>query len=456
MAKKYQKVYDYYLEMMLDGRLIAGSRMPSLQTCARALGVSKTTAVTAYMQLMDDGYLYAKEKSGYYVTELANRTIRLEGEMARPKASDDRIHADTVTRATDDSLMRNTAWGKIKYDLSTVATDPNAFCYDLWRRYMKSALRSDVRLSTYGEPQGEYDLRVELAKYVRDRRNIICSPDDIVVGPGVQYLLGVLASMLVVREISLPTRSFHEADRIFKDYGYDVRYRDKTCKNIYVAPAYMTAWGDVMTNKRRSELLEHSRKDDHFIIEDDYLNDFVYSNRPTPSLYALSGGRSVAYLGSFSRILMPSIRISFMILPAELKKEYMHKAQGLSQLASKTEQMALCQFLRDGHLAAHVRKLRRIYSRKRDNAIRVATSSFDGLGNVRMGDSGTEMEITFACADKAKLKRNLENEGIKVRFLQESEKEATILLSCSGSAEDEFAVGVQKLARIIGYESNDV
>lgn len=178
---------------------------------------------------------------------------------------------------------------------------------------------------------------------------MICSPDDIVVGAGLQPLLQILCPLIHERKtVSFPTPSFTTCSTIFQDYGFDVHYRDKSCDVIYVSPAHMTKWGEIMPVKRRLELIRHAEINDHLIIEDDFENEFVYFQKPTPSLFGLAGGENVVYIGSFSRLLLPSIRVSFMVLPRSLREKYTKKAAFYNQTASKAEQIALCQFIRDG------------------------------------------------------------------------------------------------------------
>ena len=221
---------------------------------------------------------------------------------------------------------------------------------------MKAALRQNQKLLSYSEPQGETELREAISEYILKKRNVAASPDRIVIGAGTQSLLHILCSLIDKRQtVSLPDRSFVQGTALFEDYGFDVRYRYKDADIIYVSPSHMTRWGDVMPNKRRIELTKYSAANGSLVIEDDYESDFQYNSRPTPSLYALSGGSNVVYLGSFSRLLLPSIRISFMILTNELAQNYRQNIYKFSQTASKTEQMALCSFIRDGRLMAQIR-----------------------------------------------------------------------------------------------------
>lgn len=411
MDKKYLHVYNHYTTLIKEGRLKKGDKMPSLRAATDELQVSRTTVETAYFYLAADGYITSKERSGYYVTGIANKN----GNLTTHKDSSD----ETITSSS-------TLNESIK--LFSVTGDKEGFCFDLWRRYMKSSLRQDERLLSYSQPQGEYDLRVELAKYVKTTRNIICSPDDIIIGSGVQSLLRILVPLInkafdiepSYRTVSLPTKSFKEAEIVFNDYSYDVNYRDKESKLIYVAPAHMTKYGDVMPVKRRMELIEHGKSNNHFIIEDDYENELVFTRKPTPSLYALAGGTGIAYLGSFSKMLLPSIRISFMIIPKELQEAYADVRDNIVQTASKAEQIALSQFLRDGHLSTQIRKIKRLYSKKRDLFLEAIKKIFGKECQIKIGDSGTEVLLCFP--DKRE-----------------------ILVSCSGLAIDEFESELEKL-----------
>lgn len=415
--KVYQKVYDYYIKLMREGGLKPQDRMPSLRECTKNLGVSKTSAESGYLQLAADGYIYAIEKVGYFVTDLVVREMEAAVEQE-----------DEVSRY------------EIKYDFATIGEDKAVSCLDLWRRYMKSALRQEERLLSYSSNQGERELREEISAYVRKMRNIICSPEDIVVGAGFQNLLTVLIPLLTgEKTVSFPTREFAEGAASFADAGFDVSYRNKNAHIINVTPAYMTKWGEVMPIKRRYELLEHSKKGQHIIIEDDYQNEFVFSSHPTPSLFALSGGENVVYISSFSRVLLPSVRISFMILPKALRSVYKEKKKLYNQSASKAEQIALAQFLRDGHMMRHIRKMRRVYEGKRQILLDILKNSFE---IVLAGESG--MEFAVDLAGEYDLAYFLER-GIGVTILASNQEATRILLSCGIMSEEEIVDGIGHL-----------
>ena len=404
--KVYETVYNYYLNLMKAGVLKAGSKMPSLRECEKVLNVSRTSVENGYLQLAADGYIYSVEKVGFFVTELAGRV----GKQEEKKSTEKTIN-------------------KYEFDLATIGEDRQVSCLNLWRRYMKSALRQEDRLLSYSDYQGEKDLRKEIANYVRKRRNIICSEDDIVVGAGFQNLLQVLIALIPgEKTISFPTKDFFDGATTFRNAGFNVSYRNKESHVIYVTPSYMTKWGEVMTMQRRRELCDHALNNNHLIIEDDYQNEFVFSSKPTPSIYALTGGVNTAFLGSFSRVVLPSVRISFIILPKGVKEEYDKIKRAYNQTASKSEQIALAQFLRDGHLNRHIKKMRRLYEEKRSVMEQAINANLSGKGEMLLGESG--MEIVIRMKDKSTFDKIIK-QPVSVGILDNSHENSTILLSCS-------------------------
>ena len=420
--KVYEKVCEYYIKQMKEGALKPGDKMPSIRTSEKILGVSRTSIETGFLQLAADGYIYSVEKVGYFVSDMLENNSEDEEQAPQNIDSGSRVY---------------------EYDLATIGEDKTVSCLNLWRRYMKSALRQEDRLLSYANNQGEYDLRQEIAAYVRKNRNIICSAEDVVIGAGFQNLLQILIPLIPgEKTISFPTKDFMDGAILFKSAGFTVNFRDKESHVIYVTPSYMTKWGDVMTMKRRRELAEHVTKNNHLLIEDDYQNEFVYSSKPTPSLYAMTGGENVAFLGSFSRVLLPSVRISFLILPKKARKEYLQIKGLYNQTASKAEQIALAQFLRDGHLDRHIKKIKRLYDDKRNLMYEVLQKHFSDNAEIIMGESGMELAVKLKGDN---ILAQIENSQVAVNILEASENAATMLISCSKIESENIYNAIQKL-----------
>ena len=347
--KKYSRLYNDLKEQIITGQLTHGDKIPSVRKAALIYSVSTTTVQNAYFELCADGYIVSKEKSGYFVSYIK---------------SQNKIKNETENETN------------IEYNFDGECADPECFDVSLWQKYIKNALRQKERLLTYSQTQGEYDLRCAISKYIREKRNVIASPDRIVIGAGVGVLLNILAFLFDNdKTVSFPDKSFIQGIGIFESSGFNVHTRDKNADIIYVSPSHMTRWGDVMKTKRRLELVEYSFEHKSVVIEDDYENDFMYNVKPTPALFTLGHG-NVIYIGSFSALLLPGIRISFMILNDELTEIYNQNKFKFAQTASKTEQIALCQYIRDGHINSQTRKIRRLYSSKTKDFYSILKNKF--------------------------------------------------------------------------------
>ncbi|MGN0299463.1 MAG: PLP-dependent aminotransferase family protein [Lachnospiraceae bacterium] len=422
----YIQVYEYFKKMILAGGLKPGGKMPSLRACSQQLGISRTTAENAYLLLAADGYIIAKAQSGYYVTDTAKS---LKGDQ-REEVSGDSL--DNVP---------------ILYDFTSAGVDRESFQFDLWRRYVKSALRADERLLSYGEPQGEKELREILVEWVRSMRNVLCEPESIVVGAGVQSLLHILCPLIREKHVvSFPTPDFRQGISVFEDYGFELTYRNKNADIIYVTPAHMTRWGEIMTVKRRLELVHYAQKRNSFIIEDDYENEFVYMQKPTPSLQSLSGGENVIYIGSFSRLLLPSIRISYMVLPPVLAERYRQRMHQYNQTASKIEQIALGQFIRDGHMIAQIRKLKRLYTNKMKALTNIIKTYFGDAAKIIVGEGGVHMLLVLQyCQNGDILVEFARKRGVKVDLVGTEKNQVKLLMSCSWLSVEEMDRGCRLL-----------
>lgn len=416
--KKYTQIYNTIKNMILSGELRAGDKIPSVRKAAVNYNVSVTTVQTAYFELCADGYIIAHSKSGYFVSSIVHTP-----------------HTEEI-----DDTPNN-----IIYDLSGGIADAESFDLSLWQKYIKSALRQSERLLSYSSPKGEYDLRCAIAQYIKEKRNVITSPERIIVGAGIQPLLHILCSLLDKNLcISFPDKSFVLGMNVFADYGFSVHTRDKNADVIYVSPSHMTRWGDVMPIKRRLELIDHSQKNNSLVIEDDYENEFLYNVKPTPSLYALGKG-NIVYMSSFSAMLLPGIRISFMVLTKELSEKFNQNAFKFAQTAGKTEQIALCSYIRDGRIKSQTKKIRRIYSAK--------TKRFAGLLKEVLKEAKIEIgENTLQIVLKAEWNGDLtefEKAGLKIFAEKYEDNEITLVISPSGVPNAQLEKAAKILSQVL-------
>lgn len=434
----YLSLYEYYKERITDGRLAAGVRLPSVRRCAQELEVSRTTVEASYSQLAAEGYIIAKPQSGYYVAEL---------------------DYSVLSPAEEPIIHRKEENAQIIYDFKSSSVDKESFDFALWRRYIKSALRTGERLLSYGAPQGEYDLRVSLCKYVSSHRGCVCSPEQIVVGAGVQSLIHILCALTPNRKNVALTSQFLQGRTIFEDHGINVdeisigdwdNMIKKNIAMIYTSPSHIDAMGNVLPVSERLNLLSFARENGCLIIEDDYDSEFRYDSHPVPSLQGLDGGQNVVYFGTFSRLLLPSLRLSFMILPQSLIKAYEQRGVRYNQTASKAEQIALCQFIRDGHLDSQIRKARKLYAQKSRALCESAKAVFGDNVTVSPVSSGMRvcLQFTKSTDSSEELAARALKNGIAVKPLGKEGEPPSILLSCSAVNAQDYIKAMELLKNI--------
>ena len=430
-STRYLQVYEYYKNLIVTSRLMPGTKMPSIRRCAQQLGLSRTTIETAYLCLAADGYIISKPQSGYYVT---GRTVKNTSHKDNPG-----------TKAGSSSSP------EIQYNFTSNNVDADSFDFNLWRRYIKSTLRQDGRMLTYGEPQGEYELREVICNYVINKRNAVCRPENIIIGAGSQTLMNILCPLIRERKnVCFHDSRFAQGMVIFEDYGFDVEKDKENANVLYMTPSHMTSLGDVMSVQKRLELLKECAAHDRLIIEDDYDNEFRYFTKPIPCLQGLAGGENVVYLSTFSKLLLPSIRLSFMILPDSLLPLYEQKKALYNQTASKSEQLALCQFLRDGHLDSQIRKLKRLYSNKAKTLSTLLEEAFGNQAQIYMGESVFLVHMKLKCRMNGdELRDRAREKGISVfsihKTSSKNEGYAHIALSCCEVPAERFPDAVRLL-----------
>ena len=199
---RYLRVYHYYRNLILSGQMKSETKLPSIRKGANELQMSRTTMENAYMLLAAEGYIVSRPQSGYYVTDIAE------------KQEEGRKIASRHVRKQENPVV---------YDFATSNVDKESFRFELWRRYMKSAMRQDERLLSYGEPQGEQEFREVLSEYIQKTRSVICSPDQIVIGAGIQSLLHILCPLNhKKRTIFFRDSEFVQGMTVFEDHDYRI------------------------------------------------------------------------------------------------------------------------------------------------------------------------------------------------------------------------------------------
>ena len=368
----YEQLYHSLAAEMRTGAISAGTRMPGKRRLAAELSVSVNTVDAAYQMLAAEGYLEARERSGFYVQEY----LALP-ESAAPAAPP---KAEAVPKQRP-----------IRYDLSTRGVDPGLFPFRTWARLQKELLYSSPELLTHGDAQGDLALRQALAGYLEEYRGVRCGAHQIVVGAGLEYLLGLLAPLLP-GPAAVENPGYPRAKQVLENNGVaccclpvdedglSIRaLSDSGAAVCYVTPSHQFPTGVTMPAGRRAELLHWAarRPGQRYIIEDDYDSEFRFDTRPLPSLQGMAGADGpVVYLSTCSRSLAPGIRIAYMVLPRQLLGAWQVKYRLYSGTVGRFEQQTLARFITGGYFTRHLARERTAYKARRDALVAALRTSF--------------------------------------------------------------------------------
>ena len=367
----YLQIYNSIKTDILNGTLEEGLKLPSLRKLADSNGISVTTVESAYQQLLVEGYIESRPKSGYFVASTAGMD---EFEAASEAA---------INRGEDGDGMTYEAGVKrsIAAQERPAMYDAETFDWSKWKKCMNKVFNECAHLlQTEADVKGEPSLRAEIARYLYQSRGVKCSPEQIVIGAGSQQLAMMLARIMKnngVSEAATETPGYGPIRNILKEEGIpvtgipvsengivieDLPVGRKTL--VYVNPSNQFPTGSVMPVGRRYELIKWAIENDSYILEDDYDAEFRYRGKPIPAMQGLDAIGRVIYFGSFSSTLYAAIKISYMVLPQELV-EIFDESRGLySQTCSKAEQLCLAFYMESGYFYRHIKKLRRLYASK--------------------------------------------------------------------------------------------
>lgn len=415
----YLQLYSYLKEAILSGEIAADEKLPSLRLLSKNLKLSMTTVGLAYDQLAVEGYIYSRPQSGYYACNIRKSLSGSTRDMIPPLE---------VTMSQNPPAEY--------YDM-------DCFAFSKWKKCMNKVLTDFApQLFFESDPQGEPALRAEIAKYLYLSRGVICQPDQIVIGAGIQQITGQLATLLTKMSIDLVAvedPGFLPVNNIFRDRGFalnpvevghDGIAIEKLPSNIrsavYVNPSNQVPSGAVMPVGRRYQLLEWAAQNNSIIIEDDYDSELRYFGKPIPALQGLDTEGTVVYLGSFSATLFSSIKISYMVLPQGMAQLFQSIRGDYTQTCSKTEQLTLALFMESGYYQTHIKKIRNLYSQKLQAVTKCLSTDFTKVKNTY---SGLNVIVEVRSDKTAKqLAEDAKSAGINAVPVITSNTEKTLIL----------------------------
>ena len=448
----YEQVYQCMKHDIIEGILQPGEKLPSKRTFATHNGISTITIQNAYDQLISEGYIYTIPKKGYYVSDIEEiKRIPKESHISL----DIRVPAEPV---------------KYDIDLSGNKVDSERFPFSVWAKLLREAMSTRSReLMKVSPTGGIYELRKAIAEYLKSFRGMLVDANQIVMGAGTEYLYGMLVQLLGNnREYCIENPGYKKLVQIYQQHQIICRYADMDEDGItveglrksgadiaHISPGHHFPSGITMPAHRRYEVLAWANeKNGRYIIEDDYDSEFRYKGKPIPALQGFDKNERVIYIGTFSKSIAPSIRISYMALPKKLMRYYQSRYP-FAVTISKVDQKIVELFLRNGHYERHLNRMRRLYKSKHDWILRWVKEEMSEICSCFGEHAGIHLLLRFhngisedEAVERAK-SAGIRVYGLSEFFVQEKkETEAVVLIGYATLTEEEIKEALQILSRI--------
>lgn len=410
----YKSIYENIKKDIFEGKLKSGEKLPSKRTLATNLGVSIITVENAYEQLICEGYLYAVQKKGYFVSDISDL-----GKIKSPANKKINIIKQVEEKNYD-------------FDFSSNLIKSKNFPFSVWAKLLRENISNyEHEIMKIPPCNGTIELRNAIAKHLLDFRGMQINPDQIVIGAGTEYLYGILIKLLGEEKIyCIENPGYSKLKKVYESNNVKCRIVDMDENGImisglretnahiaHISPTHHFPTGITMPVTRRYELLAWANENkNRYIIEDDYDSEFRINGKPLPTLQSIDSCEKVIYMNTFSKSLAPTIRISYMILPEHLINLYYKKLSFMSCTVSNLEQYTLAAFINQGYFEKHINRMRLHYKRQRDKILEIIKSKLsDDSFKIIENGSGLHFILEFKTEkNDDKIKQELYENKIKI------------------------------------------
>lgn len=375
-----RQIYAQLRDAILSGRLRRGDRIPPTRQLAQRLDVSRNTVSLAYEWLTSEGLLSGRKGAGSFVDSdsVAGAARLRAGAPIRHRAVWDAIDAPTPREHAS------------RYDFSVGMPDAALFPYETWRRLLARQIRPSLLKADYGDAAGHPKLRAAIARHVAVSRGVSAGAGDVLITNGAQQAFDLIARVLIEpgMRVAVEEPGYPPPRLLFEslgarvsavpvdDSGLDVAALPDDARLVYVTPSHQFPLGMPMSHARRTALLEWAERRNAVIIEDDYDSEFRFGGRPLETLQSIDRSGRVIHVGSFSKSLLPALRLGFLIAPPSLQAQLRAASYVAGWYAQWPAQAALASMIDEGLLARHIRKMRRAYADRHDRILQTLTADF--------------------------------------------------------------------------------
>lgn len=442
----YEQLYEIIRNDILQGKLRKDQALRPIRTLASELDISNNTVNRAYQMLLSEGYVRAVSGSGYYVEDIDSLL-----DLGAPL---EKTGFGRAAEPVQDSPL--------KYDFKYEYIDASLFPWSKWRQYMLDAISLESYKNSIGyeSNKGSEALRKSLCEYINSNRGINCRPEQVVVCAGTQYGLDIIASILKPAKVAFEEPGYNAVRNLFVNKGCEIIPIPLTQEGVdskvlkafkgsadldllYITPSHQFPTGNMTSMADRLALVQWAQDNDMYIIENDYDNEFSYGNKRLPALQSLSAD-NVIYLSTLSKVLSPSLRCAYFVLPSRLVPVYDRLYGYYNSALPSSNQRALSNFINDGHLDKHARKMSAMNKRKYE----IFIASMKKLLGDRVeiyNPAGSHVLIKICgCDDQAGLIEDTRKRGIGIYgtkeywFVQEQAPEDVFLFGYNSMSEQKI------------------
>lgn len=473
----YEYLYKCIKNDIIKGILSAGTKLPSKRAFAKNLNVSIVTVENAYSQLMAEGYIFSKPKSGYFVAELLPAGNSWQ-DISHTDYGTKQIKAHSLadyklSQAANINLNDNSS---VYADFISGKNLNGNFPFTVWSKLLREVMAGQSELLlTNPPPGGIMLLRQSIAEHLYQFRGMYVSPEQIIIGAGTEYLYGLIIQLLGRDKIfAMENPGYKKISQVYSSNNVKCRYipldsngvsmkllAKSNADILHISPSHHYPTGLVTPIARRHELLEWAYdKEERYIIEDDYDCEFRMVGKPIPTLQSIDSYDKVIYMNTFTKSLASTIRISYMVLPKGLINKFYANLGFYSCTVSTFEQLTLYRFMSEGHFEKHINRMRNFYKNQRNiilNAIK--SSPLSKVCTIKEQDAGLHFLMTVDTSlSEAEMLNRAKSLGIRIGFLSgfyfdsdftKGNVEHTLVINYSGIDPDKISHGIELLCKCI-------
>lgn len=460
-----RQIYLQLRDGILRGDIPAGSRLPPTRSLAEQCRVARMTVVDAYRQLQEEGYVVTRTGAGTFVTTgLSSPKHTTRHYEARLAPWGRRVMERPVSPAEGEN--RAGSGGLIDFGFGR--SFPHIFPYDVWRRLLARYLSTDdAMLSRYGSVAGFEPLRTAVAGYLNHERGVVCGPEQVIIVNGAQQALDLLGRLLIRAgdAVLIETPGYTDAYEIFTlqdarliplpvdAHGAMVELipAGLAARLAFVTPSNQFPGGGAMPAQRRLDLLAWAQRADALVIEDDYDGELRYESHPVAAMQGMDSEGRVLYLGTFSKVLFPALRLGYIVLPPGFIEPFLQAKRIIDRGAPTLTQAAVADFIAEGHFQRHLRRLRRAYGHRRNVLVEELQRRLPGA--IRFSPEPAGLHIMLYLPpdwSEEDAVRSAADAGLRIYpgrpYYLNAPAPPSVLLGYTGLSDEQISEGVIRLA----------